>query len=149
MNRQREAFSMITAIFIIFMMAGVSALVLGTAGKIIKETTSQYQKEQAVLLAKSYTELAIMAVSANSNRAGNCLDTINGSFADGGGYTITTNISYIGSAIVNTCTNVLSSTVTTAESSLNIVVDIYVRYTDLDNPTGYPITYHRRTLQKI
>ena len=149
MNKQREAFSLITAIFVMLIMAGVTALVMGTAGKIIKETTAQYQKEQAVLLAKSYTELAIMAVSANKNRTGNCLDTINGSLADGGGYTTTTQISYIIDDTTTNCSNVFANSIDTNESKLNIMVDVYVRYKDLDNPSGNDITYHRRTLQKI
>lgn len=150
MNKQREAFSMITAIFVMLIMAGITALVMSTAGKIVKETTAQYQKEQAVLLAKSYTELAIMTVSANVNRNGKCIDTINGSLADGGGYTVTTQISYIlGNAVTATCLNILDNSVVTSESDLNIIVDAYVAYKDLDNPSGNDITYHRRTLQKI
>ncbi len=150
----RTAFSMITAIFVIVIMSTVTALVMGTAGKIVKETTAQYQKEQAVLLAKSYTELAIMAVSANKDRnvTGNCLDTINGTFTEGGGYTIVTEISYIlGPGVTTTCTNILNAgaPAVTPESALNIIVDVYVRYKDLDNSSGNDITYHRRTLQKI
>ena len=151
--KQRKAFSMLTAIFIIVIMSSVAALVMGTAGKIVKETTTQYQKEQAVLLAKSYTELAIMAVSANANRDTDCLDTINGNFEGGsttdGGYTVRTEISYIGDANITSCANVLSSTVVTTKSLLNIIVDVYVTYQDLGNPNNTDITYHRRTLQKI
>ena len=152
--KQRKAFSMLTAIFIIVLMSSVAALVMGTAGKIVKETTTQYQKEQAVLLAKSYTELAIMAVSANSDRTANCLDTINGDFAGGidnpGGYSVTTEISYILSDMGTNCTNVLNTAaVITPKSETNIIVDVYVSYKDLDNVNDTNITYHRRTLQKI
>lgn len=150
MNKQRKAFSLITAIFVMITMAGLTALVMGTAGKTVKETISQYQKEQAVLLAKSYTELAIMAVSANINRNGNCIDTINGSLVDGGGYTVSTEISYIfGTAIASNCSDILTNAVVTPESDVNIIIDIYVTYQDLDNVAGNDITYHRRTLQKI
>ena len=155
--KQRKAFSMLTAIFIIVLMSSVAALVMGTAGKIVKETTTQYQKEQAVLLAKSYTELAIMAVSANSSRsAANCLETVNGDFAGGltnpGGYSVTTEISYIfENTVSQTCSasHVLTSAVITPKSETNIIVDVYVRYKDLDNVNDTNITYHRRTLQKI
>lgn len=148
---QRKAFSMITAIFVIVIMSVVTALVMGTAGKILKDTTLQYQRVQAALLAKSYTELTIMAVSANDRNAtgGDCLDTINGTYDDGGGYTIETKISYIGTAEVNSCANVLANNIDTNESSPNIIVDVYVRYKDLDIPGVIDITYHRRTLQKI
>ena len=155
--KQRKAFSMLTAIFIIVLMSSVAALVMGTAGKIVKETTTQYQKEQAVLLAKSYTELAIMAVSANADRSiTNCLETVNGDFAGGidnpGGYSVTTEISYIFSNTVTQACNaphVLTATGNSDKNATNIIVDVYVNYKDLDNVNDTNITYHRRTLQKI
>lgn len=137
----------------IVFMSGVAALVMGTSGKIVKETTFQYQREQAILLAKSYTEFAIMAASANSDRVNNCLNTINGTFTQGGGYTITVNLSYLlANTATASCANILNATdanITTAGSPINIMVDVYVRYNDLDNPGRNPLTYHRRTLQKI
>ena len=151
-NKQRKAFSMLTAIVVIILMASVGAFVMSLSGKMVKTTTTQFQREQAMLLAKSYTEYAIMAVMSN-DRTTNCLGNITGNAL---GYNITVNISYIGRNIVadpsgvpNTCSNILSNIVVTPESTLNIIVDVYVRYNDLDNPAGAPITYHKRTLQKI
>ena len=159
MYRQREAFSMITAIFVIVIMATVTALVMGTAGKILQDTTSQYQKEQAVLWAKSYTELAVMTVMSNDrNTTGNCISDINADIDspdNGEGYRVRTRISFIGNAgEVGTCaaTRTFSDNVLTVESPLNIIVDVYVEYRDINHPnvTSSPwITYHRRTLQKI
>jgi hypothetical protein len=167
MNTQRKAFSMLTAIFVIVIMATVAVLVLNMAGKIVKETTAQYQKEQAMLLAKSYTEYAIMSVMSNDRSAtGNdCIENINGRIGDnvntGQGYLINTRIAYIAdnNARVGTCdaTRILDDTgIVTPESALNIIVDVYVRYRDPDHPniTTAPntvpwVTYHRRTLQKI
>ena len=141
---------MLTAIVVIVLMASVGAFVMSLSGKMVKTTTTQFQREQAMLLAKSYTEYAIMAVMSNNRSAvgSNCLDTIKGNAL--GAYNITVNISYIGSAAeVSTCTNILSKTVATPASSVNFIVDVYVRYNDLDNAAGAPITYHKRTLQKI
>ena len=145
-HTQRKAFSMLTAIFVIVIMASVGAMVMSLSGKMVESTTTQFQREQSMLLAKSYTEYAIMAVMANGNRTTNCLDTINGVFNP---YTITVNISYIGDTDTlrnnNNCSNVLSNTVS-AEPFLNIIVDAYVSY---PHENGQNITYHKRTLQKI
>jgi len=158
MQRNREAFSLLTALVVIVMMATVAVLVMNMTGKITKETTAQFQKEQAILLAKSYTELAIMAVTAH-DRSSNCMENIDSinilgtSSHSGEGYRVRTRISYIGGNNENlgncATTRVHSHDVKTPESSLNIIVDVYVEYKDLDNSTAKYITYHRRTLQKI
>lgn len=160
MHTQRKAFSMLTAIFVIVLMATVAMLVTSMTGKIVKETTAQYQKEQAVLLSKSYTEYAIMAVMSN-DRTVDCIENINGEIGDdvnnGQGYLINTRIAYIADSntTVGTCaaTRILDdSGITTAESALSVIIDVYVRYKDPDHPSigSAPwVTYHRRTLQKI
>lgn len=157
---QRPAFSMVTAIFVIVIMAVAAQLVLGLSGKLVKETTTQFQREQALLLAKSYTEFAVMAVTANDrNETGvNCLTDIDANNIirdeDNGGYQTRIRIAYIGNGEVATCpaTRVLSSGVITPETPLNIIIDVYVEYKDFDHHdiSNAPwITYHKRTLQKI
>ncbi|HHD72863.1 MAG TPA: type II secretion system protein [Epsilonproteobacteria bacterium] len=154
-QRQRKAFSMLTAIFVIVLMATVAMLILSTSGKMIQETTAQYQREQSLLLAQSYTEYAIMAVTANDRNSTNlgddCLDNISGNYGGTEGYTIDVNISYIGRDI-DKCGRKLSTTVTTPKSPLNIIVDVFVHYKEFDHPAGTSapnITYHKRSLQKI
>jgi len=155
----RKAFSMLTAIVIIVLMSSVAMLIMNMSGKLIKETTAQYQREQAILLANSYTEYAIMAVTAN-RRAVACLQTINGTMGDavvGGnpnnGYNIRINIAYIGTAaVIGTCLPQQQLGIhANADLPLTIIIDAYVDYNDLDNPAVNPpvITYHRRTVQKI
>jgi hypothetical protein len=144
----REAFSMLMAIVVIVIMATVAILVMSLSGKLIKETTAQYQREQAALLAKSYTEFAVMSVTAN-NRATNCLSTINGTY---NGYSARIQISYIGnSATIGTCagTRKLNEAVATPSTPLTIIVDAYIDYNDLANPGAPNLVYHRRTVQKI
>ena len=147
LHTQRKAFSMLTAIFVILIMASVGAMVMSLSGKMVKETTTQFQREQAMLLAKSYTEYAIMAVMANGNRAtaNQCLNQITGVYST---YNITVDISYLSNTTIDTskCANELASAISTPQSPLNIIVDAYVSYPD-DN--GQNITYHRRSLQKI
>ncbi len=152
----RKAFSMLTAIFIIVLMATVAAFIVNLSGKMVKGTTAQFQHEQSVLLAKSYTEYTIMAVTANEHNSSNCLNNINGTFGDDGAgnplYTVNVDISYIGNADLHGNCNTLSNGVVTEKSPLSIIVDVFVSYKDLDHPLGAgapDITYHRRSLQKI
>ncbi len=154
-QRQRRAFSMITAIFVIVLMATVAVFIMSLSGKMVKETTAQYQHEQAVLLANSYLEYAIMAVTANDHNSSNCLNTLSGiptfnsSSTD---YNATVEISYIavGSELSGgNCARVLSNTVQTKNTPLNIVVDVFIKYPDYDHPDGLKMTYHKRKLAKI
>lgn len=160
-RNQREAFSLITAIFMIALMASIAIYVMSLSGKIVKETTTQYKKEQAILLAKSYTELAIMTVSANDrNATGQCITDINANVGpsnpatSGEGYRVRTRISYIGAANdIQNCADTRKLDYPSAgNNELNIIVDVYVEYKDIiqGNIAASPwITYHRRTLQKI
>lgn len=119
----RKAFSMITAIFVILLMATVGAFILNISGKSVKSTVLQYKREQAVLYARSYTELAIMGATANA-----ALTTITGNIDGSDGYDINT-------------------TITPISGSAFILVDVFVSYQDDDSAS--PVTYHRRTLQKL
>ncbi len=151
----RAGFSMITAIFVIVIMAAIGAFVMNLSGKIVQETTSQYRQEQAILYAKSYTEFAIMAATATncikkiaSNVDGNTNEVLQGQ-----GYRVVAKISYVGGCPAS------SSSITTLNSKANIItVDTYVHYRDPDNPqaktnipwSAYPgFTYHRRTIQRL
>ena len=156
----RLAFSMLTAIVVIVLMSTVAMFVMNISSKLTRETTAQFQREQAMLYAKSYTEYAIMAVTANDRNAttGSCLSNIDGTIGSpkfGTGYKIEVRLAYLGhNSEVSDCagTRILDDNVTTAESPLNIMVDVYVKYKEPDhpNPTLAPyIIYHKRTLQKI
>jgi len=163
-NKQRDAFSMVTAIFVIVLMASVAAFIMNLSGKMVQETTAQYQREQSVLLAKSYTEYAIMAVTANEQNLSTCLNNISGSYgSDGAGnplYNIDVNISYFGNGrtpanggLNSNCSKILYNPTSTEHNiSLSIMVDVFVHYTTIDHPDGTSapkVTYHKRSLQKI
>ena len=159
-HQMRPAFSMLTAIFVIVIMASVSIFVMSLSGKVIKSTTAQYQHEQATLYAKSYTEYAILAVTGN-DRAVNCLQTIRGSIGPapvtGDGYRVRTHIGYIGindaadAQGISGCdvTRKLGTVPLGSSTPLTIVVDAYVDYKDPENPAGPWFTVHRRSVQKI
>jgi hypothetical protein len=156
---QREAFSLLTAIIIILLMSSVGIFVMNLSAKMTRETTAQFQREQAMLYAKSYTEYAIMAVTGNDRNGttGSCLRDIDATLGDpeNGGYKVEVRLAYIGHANeVGDCaaTRTWDASVTTAGSPLNVIVDVYVKYKEPDHPdiTHAPfITYHKRTLQKI
>jgi len=160
----RPAFSMITAIFVIMIMATVSIFVLDIAGKAVQETTAQYRKEQAILYAKSYTEFAVMAASSQDCIRHITADingkdtTSTGSVRKGKGYRVEIDIYYIGND--NGCnSNYFGGTVTTdASKGASIIIDTFVRYRNPDHPnsksdvtwaTNPGYTYHRRTLQRL
>lgn len=166
--KHRSAFSLITAVFLILIMASISMFVMSLSGKMVQSTTAQYQKEQAAILAKSYTELAIMTVMTNDrNGTGVCIENINsetdldtntasivpedaGANAQGG-YRARVSIGYIGPAgEIESCTETRQLG-NPSGNTLNIIVDTYIEYQDVSDPGADPhwITYHRRTLQKI
>jgi len=154
LKNSRDAFSMVTAVVVIILMSTVAMFVVSLSGKITQETVNQFQREQAILLAKSYTEYAIMAVMSN-DRTVNCLEDINSNENVAGEYNIQTRIAYIGNnTTVGNCSNtrIFSKDVATTMSPLNIIIDVYVKYKILnhhDTTKDHWMTYHRRTLQKI
>ena len=163
--KSKKAFSMITAIFVIVIMATVTSLVMNVTGKTVKATTMQYQKEQAQLLARSYTELAILYVIHKDRTItpNSCIETITDHFGASGnnGYDIRMNISYIGnSTLLANCNNNIdnSGAIGTTATWVNIggfndtismLIDTYITYKDFDDPSDRNITFHRRTLQKL
>lgn len=157
--KMRHAFSMITAIFLIVLMSTVAIFVADISAKVVQETTAQYRKEQAILYAKSYTEFAIMALTAQ-----NCVQTITADIdgtanevKQGRGYRVVVNTLYIGTD--NGCANTLPGPILTPTSRGNVVIiDTYVHYRDPSHPNAVNIlpwandpgiTYHRRTLQNL
>jgi len=157
----REAFSMITAIFVMVLVAAVGAFIMNLSGKIVQETTVQYRKEQAILYAKSYTEFAIMAATAQdcvrgvtANVDGNENDVM-----EGNGYRVIVQAQYIGNDTPANCSNELGGAIAKSSSRGNIIlIDTYVHYRDPDHPdsskdiswsTNPGTTYHRRTIQRL
>jgi type II secretory pathway pseudopilin PulG len=168
-KKMRNAFSMITAIFVIVIMASIASFVLNLAGKVTKETTAQYQNEQAILYAKSYTEFAVMAATSRD-----CIDTITAFIGasqqkvyEGEGYEIEVNVQYIGNNLdpanaISAC-KIIGNSINTPNSQGGIaLIDTYIRYRDSDmvdaflndgesvDKNNLPwTTYHRRTLQRL
>ena len=165
LHPKRPAFSMLTAIVVMVLMATVAALVMRLAGKTVQETTTQYRKEQAILLAKSYTEFAIMAATAT-----NCVaPTIKGSalakakkVRAGQGYFIETHVRYVSSnskcGDIRTMVNDEAMTYPDSIGAI-IQIDVFVSYRNPDSTDAINnedwglknrgITYHRRTMARL
>ena len=155
-KKTKKAFSMITAIFVIVLMAFMTSMIMNVTGKTVKATTLQYQKEQATLLARSYTELAIMyALYYDRNSTGDCLETITDHFgaASPDGYDVEMQLHYVGNTtLLNGCSKTIgtwSETTTGFDRTVSLMVDTYITYKDYDDPSDRNITYHRKTLQKL
>ncbi|MBD3794903.1 MAG: type II secretion system protein [Epsilonproteobacteria bacterium] len=158
-TNSKRAFSMVTAIITIVFMATLTALIMNVTSKTLQATSIMYQKEQASLLARSYTELAVLYVSGYERTPNSgCVETINSTFGENGNlYTITSTIKYIGNSANNnlpcTTSNILaswSSVNSGFDQTLSIVIDTYVKYKILDDTNiNRDVTFHRRTLQKL
>lgn len=154
----RKAFSLITAIFLIVIMSTVAILVFNLSGKMVKSTSLQFKHEQAVFLARSYTELAILAVINHQRSATTgCVQTIKGvvnglvpngpvtgSSTGGSGYKVETYIYYLGNDLNNSNitnkywlnrtmpvqTNYNTVLPALQDSVAGVIIDVYVRYKD-------------------
>jgi hypothetical protein len=155
----RQAFSMVTAIFVMVILATISVLVLNTAGQISQNTVLQYRQEQAALLAKGYTEFAILSVLKHKKSStNNCVENINGTVGDnydeGSGYLAEVKIYYIGNNLPAGCGTKLNDTNITQPGGVvgayapHVLIDTFIKYKDPIN-LDENITYHRRSLQKI
>ncbi len=161
MRKSRRAFSMLVAIFTILILSLVSSYIFYSSATINKEGEVQYQKEQAILLARSYTEYAVMAIEANDYNT-NCIDNINATIGTdpsmGMGYLVEVKIRYIGnSKYITKCQRIMESIPSTDTDTLSVIIDVYVKYKDRSNESlynGYSsyvpwFKYHKRSLQKI
>lgn len=153
----RPAFSMITAIFVIVIMASVGAFVMNLSGKMVQETTTQYRREQAILYAKSYTEYAILIATAQTCTR-NIKADIGGDATKvkkGQGYHVDVYVKYLGST--SACGNKIGTTPLEKPDTV-ILIDTYVHYRDPESPAAVAgkswgvdrgIVFHRRTIQRL
>ena len=155
--RLKKAFSLLVAIFTILLLSLVATYIFYASSIISKSGGLQYQREQAMILARSYTEYAVMAIEGN-DRSVNCTQEINadiGSPNIGQGYRVKVLISYIGNQnYINGCSNKIAQLNNTDPDTLTAIIDVYVKYKDsqhpdITNPNTPWQTYHRRSIQKI
>lgn len=119
--------------------ATLMALMISLSTTTAKQTTDIYASEQTKLLARSATELALLAISGHNNSI-NCINNIN--FTFGHNYEVNMSLYYIGKGL-KSCQE-LNNSISTPESNGTVIIDTYVEY----NGSSEPIRYHRRTIQK-
>ena len=164
MIKLRSGFSMLVAIFVIVLLSLVATYIFYASSSIAKEGSIQYQREQSMLLARSYTEYAVLAISGN-DRSIKCLNEIDATIGTdpdkGEGYKVKIYITYIGNTKYinngNKCDLIAAELSNTDIDTLSVVLDVYVKYKDIQNPNLYNgnedlvpwQVYHRRSIQKI
>ena len=162
MRKLRKAFSMLVAIFIIVFLSLIATYIYYSSSLITKEGIIMYQEEQAKILARSYTEYAILAISGNNRNSGQCINEINAKIGNdpyhGQGYLVKVYITYIGNQkYINNCRNKAATLPNNDIDSLSVIIDVYVDYKDYTHRSNIgsfsryiPWTvYHRRSIQKI
>ena len=162
MTNSKKGFSLLVAIFTIILLSLVASYIFYTSSSIAKESGIQYQQEQARILARSYTEYAVLAISGNDrNKTKKCIDEVTADIGDpinGKGYRIKVNITYIGNnKYINKCLHNASTLNDTDEDTISAILDVYVMYKETTHPslnTSYSKyipwqVYHRRSIQKI
>ena len=127
------------------------ALSLSLTATTTKKTTDMYLYEQSILLSKSATEYALLQIAQNSPCSYNGSDFTQDTF-----YDINITVQYIYTdptgAMATLCTTngaTLYTTVTTPEQNGSVLMDITVSVTPDKNVTTEPISYFRRTIQKL
>ena len=145
----KKGFSLLTAVIFLVVIATLSMIALSLSTQSAKQTTDDYLKVQAELLAKSGTEFALLAMSGHDYST-NCLNSIDIKYPiNTANYTHDINITihYIGNGLPLSCnTYANANNIATADSNRTVIIDTVVT----TNPiiATEPIRLHRRTIQK-
>ena len=158
----RNGFALLTAVFLMIIIASMLLTMISQSSETQSKTMDSYLNEQAILLTYSATEYAMLAISGRDRLANGCITTINSTYPTTGDpmFNITTNIQYIwsndasldpadssvGLAATN-CTGYIDN-LATPESTGAARIDVFVT-TAPGLGMDQPISFHRRTLQKL
>jgi len=133
----KKAFSLLTAIIFIVVVATIGAISFSLLSTNVQKSEDTYLLEQSRLLARSATEYAILAVSGH-DRSSDCLERIDTSYLDT--YDINISLHYIGANLPSTC-----PVLDRRGSSIFVLIDTFVSVRNSTNP----VTYHHRSIQKL
>lgn len=153
--RKRDGFSMLTAILVIIVMSTVSVMVLQTSMRSSRLTLDNYRDRQASLWAQSYMNYAKLAIMKNrqlmaDNNQTHAIETIEASLngtKENGGYSVTVNISYIGTKYPAHYTS--SALLSTNSDNPSAIIDVYVNYSILEKGWDNLVTFHLREVVGI
>jgi|GEM_PF-302858 len=160
----RAAFSIVSVIFLIVLISSIATLSLALSTQSSRQSSDLYLKTQAEILAKSATEAAIFKLlSQKDSFDKNCpngeIFVVN--FPDNKKpiFKISVKIVALFGKFGNTC----GIPIATEESIATVVLDTFVEASDGLNwsvnqqdkkskeneKANYPITFHKRTIQKL
>ena len=137
---------MLAAIIFILIIGVLLALTISLMSGTTTKTSNRYLYEQAQILAKSATEYAVMAVQGH-NLTTNCLERIDMDYQNI--FDINISIWYIGQNLPSGCGHILTDAVAYPESNASILIDTKVTLKPSLQNNDNPISYVRRTLQKL
>ena len=137
----KKAFSLLSVIVFLLILSVLLGVSFSLMQNSTQKTDEHYLYSQAQLLAMSATEYAIMAIQGQNLT--NCLKKIDMSYQNI--YDINISLYYFGNGLPANCP-VLANDIQYQESNSSILIDVRVRST---LPNQNPITYIRRTLQKL
>lgn len=149
-----KGFAMLIAIALLIIISTIMAISISMSTKTTQRTTNEYLHEQAILLASSATEYAILAISGHDRVANdNCINSINAIYPNTINpiFDINISISYVGFGGIglnaDDCRDYIA-TIVTPETNGTTLIDVIVTSNNNLN-INEPIRYHRRTLQKL
>ena len=131
--------AMIMAITILVIISGILAVSLSLSTQTHKKSTDIYLYEQAILLSKSAAEYALLQISQNG-----CINTL--AFTHDSIYNINITMKYIYTE-ASSCDDYF--TISTPEQNGSVLMDITVSVPTSKNVTTEPITYFRRSVEKL
>ena len=142
----KNAMAMIMAIGVIVIISTIMALALALSSQTTKRTIDLYLYEQAVLLAKSSVEYALLRISLDNNATDPCNVSSLNFQQDYYDVNISMRYSYVNPP--TSCNGKTFATVITPEQNGSVLLDIAVTLND-STITTEPIRYFRRTIQKL
>ncbi len=149
----RKGFSLIFALFVIVLVAGIISLSLRYAKSSIIKTTTLYEKESAELFLNSAVELSLLAISAyERNSTNGCLRDINITSKDQR-FIASVQIKWYyllnGSNDATYCSNDgLTHIITTSDSHGMAMLEVEVEANTTHPKNSMPLRIIRRTLQR-
>ncbi len=144
---QRPAFAMIMAVIVMIVVATIMAFTLNQTTQTAKRTADMYLYEQTELHAKSAIEYALFEIAED----GPC--TTVAPFTIGAMYNVNITLKYVYKGLV--CGDVDGDgtdedyfSITTDEQNGSVLMDVTISVDAIDTGSE-PITYFRRTIQKL
>ncbi|MCF6330368.1 MAG: hypothetical protein L3I99_02320 [Sulfurimonas sp.] len=140
---KRSGFAMIMAVVVMIVVATIMMFTLKQTTQTAKTTADIYLYEQSILHTKSAIEYALFRIAENNTTAG-CLNNLLFQLPP---YNINITMRYVFTPVISNCDSYISSIVT-PEQNGSVLMDIRVSV-DSDDTGSEPITYFRRTMQKL